>query len=276
MAGDLDDRSIHAGMSGELFSIVTGGFHHCDPTWDGGWKHEAHSKIYIPQSGRAHYDVGGGEFALRPGRIYLLPGGRRHRWRCPRRMTVHWMHVRVHEPRLERLIQALPSARTWTTASLSAWRPAWLGLSDFLPARPLVTLLRVQALLAWIAADMVDSAPAPSPAPPLPHAVARALAFLDEHHRRRPPLAAIARAAGLSPIHFHRVFVAAMGVTPHAWAERRRLDTAREMLAVAEMPVAEVASRCGYADPFHFSRAFRRANGLSPSAWRRALLAAIP
>lgn len=39
-----------------------------------------------------------------------------------------------------------------------------------------------------------------------------------------PPLADIARAAGLSPHHFHRRFKAETGVTPRAWAAGRRAD----------------------------------------------------
>ena len=45
-----------------------------------------------------------------------------------------------------------------------------------------------------------------------------------------PTLAALARAAGLSPHHFHRMFKAATGVTPKAYADAQRARGVRERL----------------------------------------------
>jgi transcriptional regulator GlxA family with amidase domain len=50
-----------------------------------------------------------------------------------------------------------------------------------------------------------------------------------------------------------------------------RLARAREMLSntqLFDLPVAEVAARCGFADPSHFARRFRRRFGQSPLQFR--------
>jgi AraC-like DNA-binding protein len=50
-----------------------------------------------------------------------------------------------------------------------------------------------------------------------------------------------------------------------------RLGRARAMLGdvhLFDLPVAEVAARCGFADPSHFARRFRRRFGQSPSKFR--------
>lgn len=44
--------------------------------------------------------------------------------------------------------------------------------------------------------------------------IARVIRYLDEHHAEQPDLAALARRAGLSPFHFHRLFSTWAGVTP--------------------------------------------------------------
>lgn len=44
--------------------------------------------------------------------------------------------------------------------------------------------------------------------------IERALLFIDAHRRRQPPLADIARAAGLSEFHFQRLFAQWAGVSP--------------------------------------------------------------
>lgn len=44
--------------------------------------------------------------------------------------------------------------------------------------------------------------------------IARVIRYLDEHHTEQPDLHVLARQAGLSPFHFHRLFANWAGVTP--------------------------------------------------------------
>jgi len=44
--------------------------------------------------------------------------------------------------------------------------------------------------------------------------IARVIRYLDAHHAEQPPLSELAREAGLSVFHFHRLFSAWAGVTP--------------------------------------------------------------
>lgn len=50
---------------------------------------------------------------------------------------------------------------------------------------------------------------------------------------------------------------------------RPSLDRALVMLSDPDVPLAQVAARCGFSDQAHFSHAFRRQHGLSPLAYRR-------
>ncbi len=73
--------------------------------------------------------------------------------------------------------------------------------------------------------------------PPSPSASSRHAALVAQACRRieaadRPPsLDALAKEAGLSPFHFHRVFKAATGLTPRAYAAARRAQAVRAELA---------------------------------------------
>jgi AraC family transcriptional regulator, positive regulator of tynA and feaB len=52
-----------------------------------------------------------------------------------------------------------------------------------------------------------------------------------------------------------------------------RLERAREMLNDArfsDLPVSEVAARCGFTDPSHFARRFRQQFGQSPQQFRHS------
>lgn len=102
--------------------------------------------------------------------------------------------------------------------------------------------------------------------------IQRAAAFMEENFASKLTLADVARAAGLSPFHFSRLFSRLMGLSPHQYLMRCRLQHARKLLAAAGEGrcIAEVAVETGFADQTHFGRHFRRAYGVSPSEFRRA------
>lgn len=81
--------------------------------------------------------------------------------------------------------------------------------------------------------------------------------------------AALIRATGLPRRTAELRFRRSLGCAPGAWLLARRLERAAHLLRSGELPVAEVARRCGWEDPAYFSRVFSRHRGCSPSAWRQ-------
>ncbi|MGB8327817.1 MAG: bifunctional helix-turn-helix domain-containing protein/methylated-DNA--[protein]-cysteine S-methyltransferase [Steroidobacteraceae bacterium] len=74
--------------------------------------------------------------------------------------------------------------------------------------------------------------------------IARAIAFVDSHYREQPRLAALARAAGLSPFHFNRLFRRWAGVTPKQYLACVT-GRAAALALRAETPVLEAAYSVG-------------------------------
>lgn len=87
-----------------------------------------------------------------------------------------------------------------------------------------------------------------------------------DHDVKLEQLAAV---AGLSVFHFSRQFKQSLGVTPHRYLMRRRLDRARELLEETELPLSEIALATGFADQGHLTRQFRHASGMTPRSYRR-------
>lgn len=93
--------------------------------------------------------------------------------------------------------------------------------------------------------------------------------WLEAHAADDVSLEDAARAAGLSPFHFLRVFSAVVGATPHQYLVRLRLARAARLLSEEERPITDVAFDCGFADLSNFVRTFRRAAGVSPREFRK-------
>jgi AraC family transcriptional regulator len=97
-----------------------------------------------------------------------------------------------------------------------------------------------------------------------------AAGWLDTHAAEQVDLASAARAVGLSPFHFLRVFANVLGVTPHQYLVRARLRHAARLLADDGRSITDVALDVGFGDLSNFVRTFHRAAGLSPRTFRRA------
>ena len=81
-------------------------------------------------------------------------------------------------------------------------------------------------------------------------------------------LADLAQACQLSVSHFARSFKASFGVTCHRWLIQRRIERAKELLALTKIPLADVAIQSGFSDQAAFTRTFHRVVGVTPGRWR--------
>jgi AraC-like DNA-binding protein len=81
-------------------------------------------------------------------------------------------------------------------------------------------------------------------------------------------LSDMAKAAGLTPMHFARQFRAATGIRPHDYLLRRRVERAQELLRESANTLVEVALSVGFQTQAHFTTVFKRFTGETPHRWR--------
>jgi len=92
------------------------------------------------------------------------------------------------------------------------------------------------------------------------------LDYIEKGFDRPLSLEHLADVAQFSPFHFHRLFRAYVGETPHVFVRRLRLQKA--MASMERRPrknLAEIALDSGFAQSSDFSRAFREVYGYPPS-----------
>src|SRR5581483_11716816 len=111
---------------------------------------------------------------------------------------------------------------------------------------------------------------APEPAPRDRRRAVEAALRMDAQSQEPIDLESAAKAAGLSPFHFLRVFANVLGVTPHQYVVRSRLRHAARLLSESALPITGIALDVGFNDLSNFVNAFRRAAGVSPRRFRQA------
>ena len=106
----------------------------------------------------------------------------------------------------------------------------------------------------------------PPPAERQAALVARACRAI-EAAESAPSLAALAREAGLSPHHFHRLFKAAVGLTPRDYAAAHRAGRLRQALTEGGT-VTQAIHEAGYASSSRFYESADALLGMTPTAFR--------
>ena len=94
--------------------------------------------------------------------------------------------------------------------------------------------------------------------------------LMDDRLAGPLPLEELATAASLSVRQFARSFKATTGQTPHRYLMQLRLEQATRLLRTGSVPIAEVATRCGFAHQEHLTRTMRAQLGTTPGALRSA------
>jgi AraC-like DNA-binding protein len=109
-----------------------------------------------------------------------------------------------------------------------------------------------------------------------PAPLARALQYLETHFADDLSIARLAEIAGLSRAHFVRTFCREIGMPPHAYLTRMRLQRALYLLHSTLLPLEEIARQCGFAAGNYFGKVFRRVLGITPQAYRQGGTPRIP
>ena len=101
-----------------------------------------------------------------------------------------------------------------------------------------------------------------------PRVLRRVREHIDAHIEKRISVEALARLANLSVCYFVRAFKQSVGITPHDYLIRRRVERTMELLSSTDMPLSEIALAAGFADQSHCARRFRQHVGMSPRDYR--------
>ena len=93
--------------------------------------------------------------------------------------------------------------------------------------------------------------------------------YVDAHLSTRILVADLSAIVQRSEAHFARAFKKTLGVSPHAYVLRRRVEKASRLMLVSDDSLSDIALACGMTDQAHLCKIFRQLTGQTPAAWRR-------
>ena len=79
------------------------------------------------------------------------------------------------------------------------------------------------------------------------------------------------RAVALSHSSLTQLFKKELGMTPIKYVWHYRILVAERMLESTNLPIQDVATKCGFQTAQHFSRKFEESHGCTPTAFRNIL-----
>ncbi len=99
-------------------------------------------------------------------------------------------------------------------------------------------------------------------------AVDKAIKHIKTHPENLYSLEELAQVAGVSRSLFCSIFVDNVGMTPHKYLNNCRVELAMAELVYSDLPIKEIARRCGFANVHHFTRIFKQISGRTPGRIR--------
>ncbi len=95
--------------------------------------------------------------------------------------------------------------------------------------------------------------------------------YIEENLTRRISVMQLAGSVFLGESQFFSLFKEKMGITPHQYVLRKRVDIARKMIESGRYNMSQISDLTGFSSQSSFAHTFSRIQGISPSNYRRQL-----
>ncbi len=280
---------------GELFTHRP--LHYVGAIMHFNYRHDLHThdfyEVNIILRGEGQHYIEDSHCDVSEGHVFIIPPMIRHGYDQPNNPDV--IHVLIRTSFLERyamelrslpgfhaLFEIEPALRSsydpsiflrLTKEQLSGLLPTWEALHDAccrgddVPANALTLLLIARlCACAWQRGGEDASADGRT-------LVIACMEYLRTHLAERIALHDLTERFHVSRSALLRRFRQVSGESPMRYLLRCRVERAAELLKTTDVPIAQVASACGFFDQSHLARAFREAQGVTPMQYRKAVKA---
>src|SRR5215510_11721547 len=93
--------------------------------------------------------------------------------------------------------------------------------------------------------------------------------YIEDNLAENISLGDLATVIGLSVSHFKVLFREAVGLSPHQYLIRRRVERAKNLIGEGKLSICQIATESGFAHQSHLARHMHRVLGVSPKALQK-------
>jgi AraC-like DNA-binding protein len=221
--------------------------------------------LELVEAGRIRLTQDGRTSLAEAGMVFVLKLGADHTYAADG-VAVRKRFLGLSGVVAEQITAALPDVLP--VADPAAIARVFLRLRSLLRRRPAGYQAEASQIAYRLLTQLLISARTQSGADAPHPALSAALDALERTNGRDLTSVALARAAGTSTAHLHRLFRAAFRTSPLRYARQQAMRRAQALLGETTLSCREIARRLGYHDPDYFSAVFRRETGEAPMAYR--------
>lgn len=248
------------------------------------WMHQnththEYSEIVVSLSGKHGYGIDGEVVLLSPGQVALIPIGMPHdAWYGPHHAACvdFWLHLLPQGTATMNFINHRPGQLLvfepvlgLTPQFQEEFRRAVLLLANFSTGNQSKARLFLMYLLHELferlrETDFDQQADGGS------SVMADVKLYAMRHLTDSLTLNDLAKAAGYSPFHFHRMFLESEGITLRTFVEAQRLKNACDLLK-AGFSITSAALDSGFSTSSQFASVFKKKFEISPTEWLKTI-----
>jgi len=96
----------------------------------------------------------------------------------------------------------------------------------------------------------------------------QAIDYIHTYLDRDLSLAELSGVVNISPTYFASLFKQEMGISPHQYVIRQRVEQAKMMLSKTDLAIADIALQVGFSSQSHLTQQFKRFTGMTPKQVR--------
>ncbi len=100
----------------------------------------------------------------------------------------------------------------------------------------------------------------------------KAVMYMNQNLQNNIGLEDVAKAIGLSPTYFSRIFSQEMKMTFIDYMTKIRIEESKKYLVDSRQSISDIALRLGFSDQSYFSKVFKKVEGMTPGKYRKMYL----
>lgn len=100
------------------------------------------------------------------------------------------------------------------------------------------------------------------------YSIAKAQHYIEQHYAENITVSKLAELGYISSSCFNRKFRNEIGITPIEYLIEVRIEHAKTLLKRKNIPITDIAMRCGFGSNSHFSSCFHNRLGVTPTEYR--------